>query len=172
MTRIKAVYPGSFDPVTLGHVDLIKRGSRIFDQMVVGVGDNLRKKALFTQQERVEFIRHAVKGIKNVKVVPFSSLLVEFARKEGAHVILKGLRAVSDFDYELQMSLINRRMAGRLETIFMMPSEEFSFVSSSLIKEIASHRGDVSSMVPAEVARELVERLSQGKPKKPRNKPK
>ncbi|MDH5637337.1 MAG: pantetheine-phosphate adenylyltransferase [Nitrospinota bacterium] len=167
---MKAVYPGSFDPVTLGHVDLIKRGSRIFDELVVGVGDNLRKGALFSPEERVEFIKHAVKGIKNVKVVPFSSLLVEFARKESAHVILKGLRAVSDFDYELQMSLINRRMATKLETVFMMPSEEFSFVSSSLIKEIASHRGNVSSMVPDEVQEALVERLSQGKPTRSRKK--
>jgi len=172
LEKIRAVYPGSFDPVTLGHVDLIIRGARIFDELIVAVGDNPRKKALFSMTERVSFIRDAVSGLKNVRVTPFSTLLVDFARQEGAHVILKGLRAVSDFDYELQMSLINRRMAGWLETIFMMPSEEFSFVSSSLIKEIASHGGDVASMVTPAVDRALKKTPSRAKRIKSRRKPK
>ena len=170
MPRIKAVYPGSFDPVTLGHIDLIKRGAGIFEELVVGVGDNPRKAAIFTIDQRVAFIKDAVKSLKNVKVVPFSSLLVDFARREKANVILKGLRALSDFDYELQMSLINRRMSGNLETVFMMPSEEYSFVSSSLIKEIASYGGDISSMAPAKVAKALMAKLAPTKQNKPRSK--
>jgi pantetheine-phosphate adenylyltransferase len=160
MKKLKAVYPGSFDPVTLGHIDLVTRSSDIFDQVVVGVADNPRKKALFTKEERVDFIKEATKGLDNVSVVIFETLLVEFASSVGAKVIIKGLRAVSDFDYELQMSFINRRLASDLETMFLMPSEEYSFVSSSLIKEIAAHKGDISSMVPKQVENALSARLA------------
>ena len=170
MEKIRAVYPGSFDPVTLGHVDLIVRGARIFNELIVAVGENPRKKSLFSARERVDFIKDAIPRGLNVRVTSFSTLLVDFAIKEKAHVILKGLRAVSDFDYELQMSLINRRMAGALETVFMMPSEEFSFVSSSLLKEIAAYGGDISSMVTPAVERALKAKLSAVGPRKNRSK--
>ncbi len=157
--KIKAVYPGSFDPVTCGHIDLIRRGSVIFSELVVGVADNPRKNHLFTTEERLELIIEATHDIPNVTVVSFKSLLVDFAAGSGAKVILKGLRAVSDFDYELQMSLTNRRLASDIETVFMMASEEHSFVSSTLIKEIAELGGELSSMVPGFVERALKKRL-------------
>lgn len=160
MRKLKAVYPGSFDPVTLGHIDLISRSSGIFDEVIVAVADNPRKTVLFTQDERVEFIEEATKEMDNVSIQTFETLLVEFAASVGAKVMLKGLRAVSDFDYELQMSFINRRLASDLETMFMMPSEEYSFVSSTLIKEIAALNGDISSMVPKPVAEALLARLA------------
>lgn len=144
----------------MGHIDLVSRSSEIFDEVIVGVADNPRKKALFTKEERVEFIKEATFGMKNVSIMIFETLLVEFAASVGARVIIKGLRAVSDFDYELQMSFINRRLAGDLETMFMMPSEEYSFVSSTLIKEIAAHNGDISSMVTKPVGNALFARLA------------
>ena len=160
--HVKAVYPGSFDPVTFGHIDLIRRGAAMFSQVVVGVADNPRKAHLFTMEERVAFLRQATAGMANVSVMGFTSLLVEFTRSVESRVIVKGLRAVSDFEYEMQMSLINRRLAGDLETVFMMPSEEYLFVSSSVVKEVASLRGDVSSMAPDFVGRALRDRLPSG----------
>lgn len=160
MAEIRAVYPGTFDPVTYGHIDLMRRGRLIFNELVVAVANNPRKEPLFSLEERVGFIKEAVADMPNIKVKPFESLLVDFARGVGASVILKGLRAVSDFDYELQMSLTNRRLADDIETVFMMPSEEFSFISSSLIKEIASLNGAIDSMVPPSVEKALKERLS------------
>lgn len=160
--RVKAVYPGSFDPVTFGHIDLIRRGAAMFSEVVVGVADNPRKAHLFTMEERVAFLRQATAGMANVSVMGFTSLLVEFARSVDARVIIKGLRAVSDFEYEMQMSLINRRLAAGVETVFMMPSEEYLFVSSSVVKEVASLRGDVSSMAPDFIGSALRERLLSG----------
>ncbi len=160
MEKLKAVYPGSFDPVTLGHIDLISRSCGVFDEVIVAVADNPRKKALFTKDERVGFIQEATKQMSNVSIKVFETLLVKFASSVGAKVIIKGLRAVSDFDYELQMSFINRRLAGDLETMFMMPSEEYSFVSSTIIKEIAALNGDISSMVPKPVEEALFTRLA------------
>ena len=160
MEKLKAVYPGSFDPVTLGHIDLISRSSDIFDEVIVAVADNPRKTVLFTQDERIGFIKEATQEMGNVSIQTFETLLVEFTASVGAKVMIKGLRAVSDFDYELQMSFINRRLAGDLETMFMMPSEEYSFVSSTLIKEIAALNGDISSMVPKPVEKALFARLA------------
>lgn len=159
MEKVRALYPGTFDPVSNGHIDLIRRGAALFDEIVVGVAKNDRKKPFFTMEERASFIREACADIPNLIVVPFSSLLVDVARQQGAKVILKGLRAVSDFDYELQMSLINRRLAPDIETVFMMPSEEYSFVSSTMIKEVSSLGGDVSSIVPPNVLAALGQRL-------------
>lgn len=157
---VKAVYPGSFDPVTYGHMDLMRRGAQIFSELVVGVGNNPRKTCLFSMDERVAFIKEATRDLPNVTVTPFDSLLVEFSRQVGAKIILKGLRAITDFDYELQMSLINRRLAPDVETVFMMASEEYSFASSTVLKEIASLKGDVSLMVPPYVEKALVDKLS------------
>lgn len=157
---MKAVYPGTFDPVTYGHLDLMRRGTKIFSELVVAVAPTSRKNPLFTLEERLDFVKKATSNIGNIVVQPLDGLLVHFAREIGASVILKGLRAISDFEYELQMSLINRRLADEIETVFMMPSEEFSFVSSSLIKEIASLKGNIETMVPPEVEKALKERLS------------
>lgn len=151
MTAVRAVYPGTFDPVTNGHIDLMRRGTAIFSELIVAVADNPRKAPMFSLEERVGFIIEATRDIPNIVVKPFRSLLVDFSRDVGAKAIIKGLRAVSDFDYELQMSLINRRLAPDVETVFMMPSEEFSFISSSMIKEIASLSGEVGTMVPKNV---------------------
>ena len=151
MTAVRAVYPGTFDPVTNGHIDLMRRGTAIFSELIVAVADSPRKSPMFSMEERVGFIIEATRDMPNITVRPFRILLVDFAREVGAKAILKGLRAFSDFDYELQMSLINRRLAPDVETVFMMPSEEFSFISSSMIKEIASLFGEVGTMVPKNV---------------------
>ncbi|MBF0293432.1 MAG: pantetheine-phosphate adenylyltransferase [Nitrospinae bacterium] len=151
MTAVRAVYPGTFDPVTNGHIDLMRRGTAIFSELIVAVADSPRKAPMFSLEDRVRFIVEATTDLPNIVVKPFRTLLVDFARDVGAKAIIKGLRAVSDFDYELQMSLINRRLAPDVETVFMMPSEEFSFVSSSMIKEIASLSGGVGTMVPKNV---------------------
>ncbi|MEK7846233.1 MAG: pantetheine-phosphate adenylyltransferase [Nitrospinota bacterium] len=155
MKQIIAVYPGTFDPISNGHLDLIKRGLRIFDKLIVAVASNPRKSPLFTIDERVNFIKEAVKGLKNIEVESFNGLLIGFAKEKGANVIVKGLRAVSDFEYELQMSLMNRRLDTHIETVFMMPSEEYSFLSSRILKEVASLNGDVSGMVPKAVVEGL-----------------
>jgi pantetheine-phosphate adenylyltransferase len=159
LEKVRAVYPGTFDPVSHGHIDLMRRGAALFDEIVVAVAKNDKKKPLFTLEERAAFIRESTADLPNLSVVSFETLLVDCARHHGARVILKGLRAVSDFDYELQMSLINRRLAPDIETVFMMPSEEYSFVSSTMIKEVASLGGDVSSIVPATVLAALRERF-------------
>ena len=161
MSKIKAVYPGTFDPVTFGHIDLMRRGTAIFDEVIVAVAYNPRKSPLFSLDERVRFIQDATTDMGNITVKPFDILLVDFARREGARVIMKGLRAVSDFDYELQMSLINRRLADDIETMFMMPSEEYSFISSSMIKEISSLNGDIGNLVPPSVVEALTKRYGK-----------
>ncbi len=158
---MKAIYPGSFDPVTYGHIDIMKRGAVIFDEVVVGVTNNPKKKHMFNLEERVGFIRQAMGEVSNVKVEPFNTLLVNFAKAQNAGVILKGLRAVSDFEYELQMSLVNRRLADDIETLFMMAGEEFSFASSTMLKEVASLNGDVSAMAPKFVQDALLEKLDE-----------
>jgi pantetheine-phosphate adenylyltransferase len=150
-----AVYPGSFDPVTNGHVDVIKRGTRIFDRLVVAVADNPAKQALFGKEERVEMIREVTKGLRNVEVDAFDGLVVDYVHRKKAHVILRGIRTISDFEYEYQMALTNRTFAADIETVFVMTHEEYSFVSSRLIKEAVSMGGDVSSFVPKEVEKRL-----------------
>lgn len=154
-----AIYPGSFDPVTNGHLDVIQRAARIFDHVIVAVADNTGKKALLTIEERGDLLREVTKGIKNVSVETFDSLVIEYARKKKINVLIRGLRMTSDFDYEFQIALTNRRLAEDIETVFLMPSEHMSFVSSSLLKEVASLNADISSFVPGVVERKLKERL-------------
>lgn len=157
--RQGAIYPGSFDPVTNGHLDVIQRAARIFDHVIVAVADNTTKKALLTIEERVDLLEKVTKGIKNVSVETFNSLVIEYARKKKIHVLIRGLRMTSDFDYEFQIALTNRRLAEDIETVFLMPSEHMSFVSSSLLKEVAGLNADISSFVPRGVERKLKERL-------------
>lgn len=156
-----AVYPGTFDPITNGHLDLIERGSRIFDQVIVAILDNPEKQPLFSLEERVELIRGAVGDLENVRVDTFDGLLVDYTRRCGAQVIVRGLRAVSDFEYEFQMALMNRRLGPDVETVFMMPAEAYSYLSSRLVKEVASLGGDIKGLVPETVARAMDRRLRE-----------
>ena len=157
MNTVKAIYPGSFDPVTNGHLDLIARGSRIFDQLVVAILQNSGKNPLFTVEERVEMLGAAVAEFGNVSIATFDGLLVDFAREQQAQAVLRGIRAISDYEYELQMALMNRRLAPELETIFLMPDGKYSFVSSGLVKEVFELGGSVEGLVPQFV----IERLKQ-----------
>ncbi|MFY9937031.1 MAG: pantetheine-phosphate adenylyltransferase, partial [Silvibacterium sp.] len=143
MNTVKAIYPGSFDPVTNGHLDLIARGSKIFDHLVVAILRNSSKNPLFTVEERVEMLTEGVASLNNVSVATFDGLLVEFAREQQAQAVLRGIRAISDYEYELQMALMNRRLAPELETIFLMPDGKYSFVSSRLVKEVFELGGSV-----------------------------
>jgi len=147
-TQRTAIYPGTFDPVTLGHLDIMRRALALCDRLVVAVALNPKKNPLFSIEERVRFINESLQGLDCLKVLPFDTLLTHFAVKHQANIIIKGLRAVSDFEYELQMGLMNRNLNDNLETVFMIPSQEYSFLSSSFVKEIARHGGDVSQMVP------------------------
>ena len=156
-----AVYPGSFDPITNGHIDVIKRGARVFEKVVVAVADNPAKQALFTKEERVEMIRDVTKAHRNVEVDAFDGLVVDYVHRKKAGVILRGIRTISDFEYEYQMALTNRTFAGDIETVFVMTHEEYSFVSSRLIKEAVSMGGDVSSFVPKEVEKRLKARFKK-----------
>ncbi len=155
-----AIYPGSFDPLTLGHVDIIARGSALFDRIVVGVLENVEKQPLFTVEERLEMIRETFADRGNVEADAFSGLLVDYAVSRGATAIVRGIRAISDFEYEFQMALMNRRLAPNLETVFMMPAEEYSYVSSRLIKEVVLLGGSVTGLVPPGVELRLRERLA------------
>lgn len=159
MSEIIAIYPGSFDPLTNGHVDIIQRGSRLFDRIVVGVLVNLEKAPLFTVPERVEIARRVFQGWTNVEVDTFDGLLVEYARSKRASVIVRGLRAISDFEFEMQMALMNRRLNPDVETVFMMPAEPYTYVSSRLVKEVVALGGSVGGLVPDVVE----ERLRQKK---------
>jgi len=154
-----AIYPGSFDPLTLGHVDIIERGSALFDSIVVAVLRNVDKSPLFTVDERLEMIRHTFRERGNVEADSFSGLLVDYASSRKATTIVRGIRAISDFEYEFQMALMNRRLAPGIETVFMMPAEEYSYVSSKLVKEVASLGGSVSGLVPEDVEKKLLERV-------------
>lgn len=154
-----AVYPGSFDPITIGHYDIISRASKIFDKLYVIVMINPDKKPLFSAEERVELIRKSLSGINNVEVCIYDGLLVDIARKVGAGVIVKGLRAVSDYEYEFQMALCNRRLAPDVETVFLTTSAENMFLSSSAVKQIARFGGSISDFVPAAVSAEIYDRL-------------
>ena len=147
MNRI-AIYPGTFDPVTNGHLDLMRRSVKLFDKLIVAVSLNPKKAPVFSQEKRVQFISKATDNIENIEVVPFDSLLTRFAEENNATVIIKGLRAISDFEFELQMGLMNRNLDDSIETLFMIPSQEFSFLSSNLVKEVANHGGDISKLVP------------------------
>jgi len=155
----KAIYPGSFDPVTNGHVDIIERALKIFDQVLVAVLENPKKDPLFSTQERVTMIKGIFRGRKEVEVRSFHGLLVEFAAANGSGTVIRGLRAVSDFEYEFQMALMNRKLAPRMETLYMMPSQEFSFLSSNLVKEVFMLGGSVRGLVPGAVERKLGEKF-------------
>ena len=159
----RAVSPGSFDPVTNGHLDIVDRASRLYDELIVAVLINQSKHGLFTVDERLDMLREVTKGYPNVRVESFHGLLVDFCRAQGATVVVKGLRAVSDFDYELLMAQMNIGLAG-VETLFMPTNPLYSFLSSSLVKDVAKWGGDVSAHVPEVVARRLAERLGPGTP--------
>jgi pantetheine-phosphate adenylyltransferase len=157
--KVIAIYPGSFDPVTNGHLDLIARAAMIFDKVVVAVTRNPDKDALFEVKERVEMLEAVTFDWKNVEVDVFDGLLVDFARSRSAGVILRGIRAVSDYEYELQMAMMNRKLESQIETVFMLPAEAYSFVSSRLVKELARLRGPIKGFVPALVEQRLREKL-------------
>ncbi len=160
--RQKAIYPGTFDPVTYGHIDLIKRAAEIFSEVIVAVADNPRKKPIFTQQERVELLKKAVKDIPGVAIGHFEGLVVEYARQQKAKVLIRGLRMISDFEYEFQMALTNRKLASDIETIFLMPHESYSYISSHLLKEGASLGANLADFVPDFVEKALKEKLGKG----------
>jgi pantetheine-phosphate adenylyltransferase len=156
MHTVKAIYPGTFDPLTNGHLDLIARGAKIVDELVVAILRNSEKGApLFTVPEREEMIREAVAGFKNVSVMTFDGLLVDFCRQQGAKAVLRGIRAISDYEYEFQMAMMNRKLDPELETLFMMPAEKYTYVSSRLIKGVFQLGGDVSALVPPLVVERL-----------------
>jgi len=155
-----ALFPGSFDPFTNGHLDLARRASALFDQVVIAVAENSAKSSLFTPEERVEMIESAIGGVSGASAIHFSGLLVDCARRIGAQVIIRGLRAVSDFEFEFQMALMNRRLEPGVEIAFLMPSQEFTYLNSTLVKEVALHGGKVSGLVPPLVERRLRERLN------------
>ncbi len=154
MKRI-AVYPGTFDPVTNGHIDLVERSLRIFDEVIIAVAANPKKIPLFSLRERIALFNKATTKYRNVTIEGFDGLLVDYVRKKKAVGIIRGLRAVSDFEYEMQMALMNRRLDSDIETVFMMPNEEYSFITSTIVKEAASYGGDVSSLVPNVVVEKL-----------------
>ncbi|WP_223789637.1 pantetheine-phosphate adenylyltransferase [Marinicella meishanensis] len=156
-----AIYPGTFDPITNGHADLVKRGAKIFDQLVVAIADSRRKGPLFSLEERIDMTSTILAPLNNVQVVGFDTLLADFATEVNANVILRGLRAVSDFEYEFQLASMNRHLIPNIETMFLTPAEQYSFVSSSLIKEIAMLDGDVSEFADPIVQAALKEKFSQ-----------
>jgi len=158
-----AICPGTFDPITHGHLDVISRASSMFDELIVGVVNIPWRKGntLFTAEERVSFVRNATSELPNIKVETFSTLLVEFARQRGAMAIVKGLRAISDFEYELEMNQLNRKQAPDIESVYLMASAKYSFLRSSGVKELATFGGEIDELVPGEVAKALKERLSR-----------
>ena len=149
------IYPGSFDPLTFGHLDVVQRAAKLFDKVIIAVANNETKKPLFNLRERVELVEKGIKHLPNVEADSFSNLLVEFAEKRGACAVIRGLRAVSDFEVEFQMALVNRKLNERIETIFMMPRGAYTFLSSSIVKEVARLGGDVSPFVPEHVQKAL-----------------
>lgn len=153
------IYPGSFDPLTNGHLDVIERGAKIFDELVVSILRNSEKTSLFTVDERLDMLRECTAPWPNVKVDSFDGLLVDYARERGARAVLRGIRAVSDYEYELQMAWMNRKLDSALETVFMIPSESYSYLSSRLVREIASLGGNLTGLVPASVDLRLRTRL-------------
>lgn len=159
-----AVYPGSFDPLTNGHVDIITRGARLFDRIVVAILVNAEKSPLFSMQERVAIARTVFSGLPNVEIDTFDGLLVDYVERRGAAVIVRGLRAVSDFEFEFQMALMNQRLNGRIETVFMMPAEQYTYISSRMIKEVFSLGGRVHGLVPDTVEERLREKFAARRP--------
>lgn len=156
-----ALFPGSFDPFTNGHLDLVQRGAALFDRVVVAVAHNPAKTSLFTPEERVDMIRNSVKGLKHVTAIHFAGLVVDCARHVGAGTLIRGLRAVSDFEFEFQMALMNRRLQPGLEIVFLMPDQEYTYLNSTLVKEVAKHGGRIRGLVPAPVERALLIRYGR-----------
>ncbi|MCI0450553.1 MAG: pantetheine-phosphate adenylyltransferase [Chlorobi bacterium] len=154
-----AIYPGTFDPVTYGHIDVLKRASKLFDKIIISVGESSSKSSLFTVDQRIKMLSQAVSDIKNAEVDSFSGLLVDYAKKKKASAVIRGLRAVSDFEYEFQMALTNQTLEPDVETVFLTPSQNYSFISSSLVKEIAKNGGDVSYFVPKIAEKMLKEKF-------------
>ena len=146
-----AIYPGSFDPITNGHIDLIKRASRLFDEVIIAITQNANKSSFLSVEQRVNAAENSISSLKNITVQSFNNLLVDFAQEQNAQIIIRGLRAVSDFEYEFQLSGMNKRLNSQIETLFMTPSEEFANISSSLVREILLLGGDISPFVPSEV---------------------
>jgi pantetheine-phosphate adenylyltransferase len=159
MKRMKAIYPGSFDPLTNGHLDLIERGSKIFDELVIAILRNSEKSPLFSVEERMEMLKDTTSHFSNVSVDTFEGLLVDYVAKQDARVVLRGIRAISDYEYELQMALMNRELHPQIETIFMLPAVEYTYVSSRLVKEVFRLGGDVARLVPPTVLESLKARL-------------
>lgn len=157
--RMVAIYPGSFDPITNGHLDLIERGSRLFDRLIVAILQNSAKQALFNVEERMEMLKETVAPFPNVEIDSFDGLLAHYAEKRKANAILRGIRAISDYEHELQMALMNRRLRPETETIFLMASESYSFISSRMVKEVISLNGNVSGLVPKSVEERLRDKL-------------
>lgn len=153
------VYPGTFDPITNGHIDLVERASRLFDKVVIGIASSRQKTPLFTIEERIELARECLNHVPNVEVHGFDNLLVNFVSECNADAIMRGLRAISDFEYEFQLANMNRALSPEIESIFLTPSEKFSYISSSLVREISSLKGDVSQFVPSNVAKALASKL-------------
>jgi pantetheine-phosphate adenylyltransferase len=160
---VKALYPGTFDPPTNGHIDLIQRGSKLFEHLTVAVLMNPIKNPLFTVQERVEMLRESTGALGNVSVATFDGLMVDFARQLGATAVLRGIRAISDYEYEFQMALMNRRLAPEIETVFLQPAGRYSFISSRMLKEVFSFGGDVTGLVPPNVLKRLRGRINTAK---------
>ncbi len=158
-----AVYPGSFDPITCGHLDIIKRGSRLFDEVIIAVLNNSSKHPLFTAEERVELINKSIADLPNCRAVFFDGLLVDFVKEQGADVVIKGLRAISDFEYEFQMALFNKKLNPEIETFFMVTNANFSYISSSIVKEIARLGGDFSDLLPKEIYNDVKQKIEKGR---------
>jgi pantetheine-phosphate adenylyltransferase len=156
---VKAIYPGTFDPPTNGHLDLISRGSKLFEHLTVAILNNPVKNPLFTVEERVEMLKESTRQLGNVSVDTFEGLMVDFARLNGATAVLRGIRAITDYEYEFQMALMNRRLAPEIETVFLQPAGRYSFVSSRLVKEVVSFGGKVDGLVPSNVAKRLIGRM-------------
>ena len=162
LVHVRAVYPGSFDPLTNGHLDLIERSLRIFDELVVAVVTNPAKSALFSDDERIDMIRESTRHLREIEIVVFDGLLVDLVLRVGARAVVRGIRAVSDFEYEFQMALMNRKLREEIETVFLMPHEAYSYISSRLIKEVAGYGGSVTGLVPAGVEQRLRDKFKRG----------
>ncbi len=156
-----AVYPGTFDPVTNGHIDLVERSLRIFGEVIVAVAENPKKQPLFTLDERIAMLKKVTRRYKHVSIEGFDGLLVDYVRKKKAVAIIRGLRAVSDFEYEMQMALMNRRLDSNIETVFLMPNVEYSFITSTIVKEAASYGGDITSLAPSVVVEKLKKKFGK-----------